>query len=271
MGEKVKKMRLDQLLVEKGFVGSREKAKRLIMAGEVLVNGEVIYKPAVKVEIDADINLKTKEKYVSRGGYKIESAWKVFKFDVAGKVVCDIGASTGGFTDFLLQMGAKKVYAVDVGRGQLHWKLRNDPRVVLLEKINARYLTEEDLGEKVDFVTCDVSFISILKIVPAIKRVLKEGGEFLLLIKPQFEAGKNFVKNGIVDDPEVHFSVLKKVIGELNEKGLNVKGATFSGLKGAKGNIEYFVYGFNKDSSVVKLSDIEEVVKTAHEVLGGVT
>jgi 23S rRNA (cytidine1920-2'-O)/16S rRNA (cytidine1409-2'-O)-methyltransferase len=261
LADKIQKVRIDQLLVERGIVDSREKAKRLIMAGQVLVNGEVVDKPGKTVRKDADIVLKEHEKYVGRGGYKIESAWEVFKFNVEGKVVCDIGASTGGFTDFLLQKGAKRVYAVDVGRGQIHWKLRNDPRVVVMEKVNARYLKPEDLGEKVDFVTCDVSFISVKKIIPSIKKILKKSGRALILVKPQFEAGKKEVKKGVVRNKSVHERVIRDIIKKLNEEGFSVFGVTFSKVRGTKGNIEYFVYaGLEKESDHV---DIEGAIESA--------
>ena len=266
MAGEVQKVRLDQLLVERGIVESREKARRLIMAGEVLVEGEIVDKPGKKVRVDSKIEVKEKERYVGRGGYKIESAWEELGFDVSGKVVCDIGSSTGGFTDFLLQKGAKKVYAVDVGRGQLHWKLRNDPRVVVMEKFNARYLTEEDLGEKVDFVTCDVSFISVKKIISAIRRILKDGGEALILIKPQFEAGKRDVKGGVVKDKGVQKRVLRDIIDELGRSGFSIKGLTFSKVKGMKGNIEYFVF-VKKGGGSGKV-DPDEVVERAWSFFG---
>ena len=266
MAGEVQKVRLDQLLLDRGLVESREKARRLIMAGEVLVNGEVVDKPGRRVRADSKIEVKEKERYVGRGGYKIESAWEDFKFDVSGKVVCDIGASTGGFTDFLLQRGAKKVYAVDVGRGQLHWRLRNDPRVVVMEKFNARYLTEEDLGEKVDFVTCDVSFISVKKIIPAIRRILKDGGEALILVKPQFEAGKKDVKGGVVKDKGVQKRVLRDIIDELERNGFAVKGLTFSKVRGVKGNIEYFVLAEKGEGS--GKVDPDQVVERAWSFFG---
>lgn len=242
MAREVQRMRIDLLLVKRGLVETREKAKRLIMAGVVFVNGEKVDKPSRSFTTDAAISVKTPEKYVSRGGYKIESAWEVFKFEISGKVACDVGASTGGFTDFLLQNGAKRVYAVDVGRGQLHWKLRNDPRVVVMEKVNARYLDEDTCGEKVDLITCDVSFISLKKIIPAFTRVLKHGGEAVLLIKPQFEAKKNEVKKGLALNKRVHIDVIGDIIRNLRESGFSPCGLTFSKIRGAKGNIEYFVH-----------------------------
>ncbi len=271
-GRKLKKMRADELLVSKGMVESREKAKRLIMAGKVYINGEKVDKASRKFDEKSDIVIKEPEKYVSRGGYKIESAWKKFQFDIEGKVCCDIGASTGGFTDFLLQHGARKVYAIDVGRGQLHWKLRNDSRVVVMEKTNARYLQDEDLGEKVDFVTCDVSFISVLKIAHSIYNILKDGGSFLILVKPQFEAPRNKVRKGVVKDKETHKEVLLKVVDFLHDIGFIVKDIWYSGVKGPKGNIEYFVFGNkNGGSRMIKNSNkvVSEVVEQAHEYFGG--
>ena len=256
-------MRIDQLLVKKGFVETREKAKRLIMAGEVFVNGEKVDKPSRNFDENVNIFVKTPEKYVSRGGYKIESAWKYFKFDVSGKVVCDIGASTGGFTDFLLQNGAKKVYAVDVGKGQLHWKLRNDPRVVVMEKVNARYLNEESLGERVDLITCDVSFISLRKIIPVFQKLLKENGEVVLLVKPQFEAKREEVKKGLALNKYVHIRVLRDIIKTLEENGFSPCDLTFSKVRGTKGNIEYFIY--SKLGGCQKAFDVERVVNKAWE------
>ncbi len=240
MAGKVQKVRIDRLLVEMGFVETREKAKRLIMAGEVYVDDERVDKPSKSYSKDSKISVKSPEKYVSRGGYKIESAWEVFKFNIRGKVACDIGASTGGFTDFLLQKGAKKVYAVDVGRGQLHWKLRNDPRVVVMERVNARYLTS--LEDRVDLVTCDVSFISLKKIIPSVRGIIKDGGEAVLLVKPQFEAERTEVKKGLMLNKSVHERVLRNIIKVLEEEGFSILNATFSRIRGAKGNVEYFVH-----------------------------
>jgi len=271
-GEKLSGMRADELLVHKGLIESREKAKRLIMAGKVYINGEKVDKASRKFDKDSKIVIKEPEKYVSRGGYKIESAWREFQFDVKGKICCDIGASTGGFTDFLLQHGAKKVYAIDVGKGQLHWKLRNDNRVAIMEKTNARYIDEKVLGEKVDFVTCDVSFISILKISHSVYNILKDDGNFLILVKPQFEAPRNKVKKGIVKDKGTHKEVLLRVIEHLNDRGLRVKNVCYSGLRGVKGNIEYFVYG-SKNGELKGIKDynsvVSKVVERAHEHFGG--
>ena len=261
MAREVQKMRIDQLLVKRGFAETREKAKRLVMAGEVFVNGERVDKPSKSFDEDVEIFVKAPEKYVSRGGYKIESAWEIFEFDVEGKTVCDIGASTGGFTDFLLQKGAKKVYAIDVGRGQLHWKLRSDPRVVVMEKVNARYLDENSLGEKVNLITCDVSFISIKKIIPSFRKILKENGEVVTLVKPQFEAKREEVKKGIVLNKYVHTRVLGDIIKVLEENGFSPCDLTFSKVRGTKGNIEYFIY--SKFGGCQKKFNIETVVNAA--------
>jgi len=265
MVDRKKKMRLDLLMVEKGVVASREKAKVLIMAGEVMVNGETVTKPSKQFPTDVKIHLKERLKYVSRGGYKIEGAFENFKLSVKGKVVCDLGSSTGGFVDFLIKNGAKRVYAVDVGKGQLHWKLRNDSRVIVKEGINARYLKVDDLGEKVDFLTCDLSFISVKKVLNVVYDVLKDDGKALILIKPQFEALRSEVKKGVVRDERVHIRVLKEVKEEAKKKGFGVKGFTFSKLRGPKGNIEFFILlekgaaeGFTDD-----FTDIENVVKEA--------
>ncbi len=256
-----KKMRLDLLMVEKGIVESREKAKVLIMAGEVMVNGETVTKPSKQFPTNVCIDLKKKLKYVSRGGYKIEGAFEDFKLNVENKVVCDLGSSTGGFVDFLIKNGAEKVYAVDVGKGQLHWKLRNDPRVIVKEGINARYLTVDDLGEKVDFLTCDLSFISVKKVLKVIYNILKDDGKALILVKPQFEASRFEVKKGVVKDKDVHIKVLKSVIEASRREGFSIKGLTFSKLRGPKGNIEFFLL---LEKGILEHSiDVEDVVRKA--------
>ncbi|MBT1247996.1 RNA methyltransferase [Thermosipho affectus] len=263
MEDKKMKERLDVLLVKKGLVESREKAKRLIMAGNVIVNNERVDKAGKMVDINSNIRIKQKEKYVSRGGYKLEGAFNSFSFEIKDKVACDIGASTGGFTDFLLQNGVKRVYCVDVGYGQLHWKIRSDERTIVLEKTNARNL---QLPEKVDLVVCDVSFISITKIFPIIKKILKESGKAVVLVKPQFEAGKGKVgKGGIVREPIVHKEVLEKVIRVALDEGLKPVGIDFSKIKGTDGNIEYFLY--LKIEGKEKEIDIESIVKRAWEEL----
>ncbi|WP_022853444.1 TlyA family RNA methyltransferase [Thermodesulfatator atlanticus] len=238
------KERLDKLLVQKGLCETREKAQALIMAGEVYVNGKRIEKAGQKIPFDAQIEIKGKGlPFVSRGGLKLAHALKHFGIDVAGLVCADIGASTGGFTDCLLQEGAAKVYAIDVGKGQLHYKLRNDPRVVVLEGINARYLTEESLPEKVGLVTIDCSFISLTKILPAAVKILKPEGLIIALIKPQFEVGKGKVgKGGVVKDPKLHQEVIEK-IKTFSEKELNLKteGITESPILGPAGNKEFLI------------------------------
>ncbi len=265
-----KKERLDKLLVEKGLVESREKAQRLIMAGVVFVKGQKVDKPGTKVSIDADIYVKEKEKYVSRGGYKLEKGLKVFKPDVKGKICIDIGSSTGGFTDCLLQYGAKKVYAVDVGTNQLHEKLRKDERVVVLEKTNARYLTEKEIPEKVQFFVSDVSFISILKILPNLCPLIEDYAEGIILIKPQFELSKEEVRGGVVRDPLLHEKAIKKVLQGLEESCYCVKDVSFSETWGPEGNIEFLAYILKKPKekeckSLVNGLSTEDIKKTILE------
>lgn len=239
-----KKYRLDVLLVEKGLVSSREKAKSLIMAGKVYSGNNRLEKPGMIV--DPEIELKIKGDglpYVSRGGFKLAKAIKVFNLSFAGSVVADIGASTGGFTDCALQNGAKKVYAIDVGYGQLDWKLRNDERVISLERTNARYLNEDSLPEKVDWIVCDVSFISVRKIFPAMASILKKNGQIIILIKPQFEAGQeNVGKKGVVKDPEVHKKVIRDVLTAAEQIGFKVLGLDYSPIRGPEGNIEFLAW-----------------------------
>jgi 23S rRNA (cytidine1920-2'-O)/16S rRNA (cytidine1409-2'-O)-methyltransferase len=241
----MKKIRLDQLLVEKGIAESREKAKRLILAGQILVDGHPAPKPGHPVLPDHEIVLKEAERFVSRGGEKLEGAMESFPIELTGKVCLDIGSSTGGFTDCMLQHGAAKVFAVDVGKGQLHWKLREDPRVVVMEGVNARYLTPKDFPEPADFASIDTSFISLTNILPAVKSLLKPGGEIVSLIKPQFEAGKEQVDKGrgVITDPAIHEEVIANVrkFGT-EELGLEWLGLSTSPLKGPKGNIEFLAY-----------------------------
>lgn len=235
---RTERQRLDILLVERGLAETREKARRLIMAGQVLVNDQPIQKPGTAVPVDANIRLTGQMRYVSRGGYKLEAALERFGIDVAGWVAADIGASTGGFTDCLFQRGARKVYAIDVGYGQLAWSLRQDPRVVVMERVNARYL--ERLPEEVDIVTIDVSFISLLLILPAAVRLLKPEGIIVALIKPQFEAGREQVgKGGVVREPAVHRAVLEKVLRGALAMGLMPFGLIPSPIRGPAGNIEF--------------------------------
>ena len=235
------KKRLDVLLVERGLVESRERGKRLIMAGQVLVEGRVLDKPGARVPVDADIRLRARLPYVSRGGIKLAAALEAFGVDVKGAVAADVGASTGGFTDCLLQRGARRVYAIDVGYGQLAWRLRRDPRVVVMERTNVRYL--DSLPEPIDLATVDVSFISLELVLPKVMGWLKPGGEIIALIKPQFEAGREKVgKGGVVRDPQVHRTVLRKILGWAVEHGLAVRGLIPSPIKGPAGNVEFLVH-----------------------------
>jgi len=265
----MKKERLDKLLVEREMVESRERAQRLIMAGMVFVNGQRIDKPGTKVKTDSDIHIKEKEKYVSRGGYKLEKGLRVFGANPSGLVCLDIGASTGGFTDCLLQHGAKKVYAVDVGRNQLHEKLKGDNRVVALEKTNARYLTEKHIPELVEFFVSDVSFISILKILPVVCSLIKEGAEGIILIKPQFELSREEVKGGVVKEPFLHEKAIKKVIAGLEKSCYCIKGLTFSETWGPEGNIEFLVYLEKKSDNLCRNrlteKEIKKIVEEAHK------
>lgn len=232
------------MMVEKGLVPSREKAQALIIIGGVKVNGQIMRKPGQKIREDAFIEIITPPcPYVSRGGIKLEGAIKGFSINVEGKVCLDVGASTGGFTDCLLQHGAKRVYAVDVGWGQLHWKLRNDPRVICLEKRNIRYLPKEEIPEEVDLVTIDTSFISLKLVIPAVLKFLKEKAEILALIKPQFEVGKGEVgKGGVVRDPEKHKRVIEEIWTFSQNLGLHPVGVMESPILGPKGNKEFFIY-----------------------------
>lgn len=238
------KKRLDQLLVERGLAESRTKAQVLIRAGYVFVDGARRDKPGTLVPEEAKIELKTGPRYVSRGGEKLEAALRAFGVDPTGKVCLDIGASTGGFTDCLLQHGARRVYAVDVGKGLLHWKLRNDPRVVVREGINARYLEPEHIGEPIDLVAVDVSFISLRLILPSLMGIVKPEGEIIVLVKPQFEAGRDKVgKGGVVRDPAVHREVLENLYRFVTDGlGWTVASAIRSPLLGPAGNVEFFFH-----------------------------
>lgn len=240
----MKKERLDVLLVARGLATSREKAKAMIMSGKVLVGGEREDKAGTMVAPEKEIRVKgAEERFVSRGGYKLFKAISSFKIDLNQKVCMDIGASTGGFTDCMLQHGAKKIYSIDVGYGQLDWKLRRDDRVIVLEKTNVRYLTAEQVPELVDFASIDVSFISLTKIIDAVQSRLKFGAEVVCLIKPQFEAGReNVGKNGVVRDQEVHCGVIEFIIGEMVQRQFRILGLDFSPIKGPAGNIEYLLY-----------------------------
>jgi 23S rRNA (cytidine1920-2'-O)/16S rRNA (cytidine1409-2'-O)-methyltransferase len=236
-----KKLRLDQLLVGRGLFSSREQARRAILAGEVSVDTRIIDKPAELLDHETPISVKPSRKYVGRGGLKLESALDHFQIDLQGKTALDIGASTGGFTDCMLQRGAAKVYAVDVGYGQFDWKLRNDPRAIVLEKINARFLTRDQIPELVDVCVIDVSFISLTLILPNALALLKPTGMILALIKPQFELQRADVgKGGIVRDPRLHQKAQDKIVAFVNDLGHVVAGIAPAAIKGTDGNQEFF-------------------------------
>ncbi len=263
-----KKERLDVLLVDREIILSRERAKTNIMAGKVFVDGQRVDKAGAKVSVTSNIEFKGDTiPYVSRGGLKLEKAMKEFPLVLEGKICMDIGASTGGFTDCMLQNGAKKVFSVDVGYGQFAWKLRTDERVVCMERTNIRYVTPEDIGEKLDFASIDVSFISLKTIMPATINLLKDDGEVVALIKPQFEAGREKVgKKGVVREESTHKEVVNSIVNYLLDHDLNVLGVSYSPIKGPEGNIEYLVY-FTKDKEKVsnfKMEDIEKVVSASH-------
>ena len=268
--EKIHKERLDVLLVKRGLAETREKAKTTLMAGLVLVNGQKIDKAGTMVKEDAELRvLGDALPYVSRGGLKLEKAMETFNIHMEGKVAADIGASTGGFTDCALQRGAAKVYAIDVGYGQLAWKLRSDPRVVNMERTNIRYVRPEDIGELLDFASIDVAFISLTKVLEPAKALLKDTGEIVALIKPQFEAGRgNVGKKGVVRDPEVHRSVIRAVLDYSREIGFFPVGLTFSPIKGPEGNIEYLVHLLQSgESSALTEETIGRIVDEAHKAL----
>ena len=236
------KTRLDRLLVERGLAESREKAQALIMAGEVTVNGQKAAKPGQPVSDDCAVEVLARPPYVSRGGFKLAAALEHFAIDVAGKVCLDVGSSTGGFTDVLLQSGAARVHAVDVGAGQLAWRLRTDPRVVIHEGINARELKLDDIGERVDFLACDLSFISVTLVLPAIVPLLQPGGQMVILIKPQFEVGKGQVgKGGIVREPQLHEAACRRVTRAVEESGF-ATAIIPSPILGAEGNKEFLLH-----------------------------
>ena len=262
------KIRLDVLLVNRGLFETRSRAQAEIMAGNVLVDEVKIDKPGTPTKEDVTIRiLGSKIPYVSRGGLKLAKALEVFPISVENKVVADIGASTGGFTDCALQNGAKKVFAVDVGYGQLAWKLRQDERVVNLERTNVRFLKVEDLGELVDVVTIDVAFISLSLVLPAVYKIVKDNGFIIALIKPQFEAGKeNVGKNGVVKDAAVHRQVIQKVIQEARETGFSVQGLDYSPIKGPEGNIEYLLYLDKNGQDNFADDEIEKIVEKSHQL-----
>ena len=264
------KDRLDILLVKRGLAESREKAKAVIMSGIVYVDGQKEDKAGQTFADTANIEVRGNTlKYVSRGGLKLEKAMECFDVSVKDKVCMDIGASSGGFTDCMLQNGAKKVYAVDVGHGQLAWKLRNDTRVVVMEKTNIRYVKPEDIGESIDFASIDVSFISLSKVLPAAYNLLGERGEIVALIKPQFEAGREKVgKKGVVREKSTHIEVIQNCFAYAKENGFFVRELEFSPVKGPEGNIEYLYHLVKSCDIDIDIDiDIENVVSTAHEKL----
>jgi 23S rRNA (cytidine1920-2'-O)/16S rRNA (cytidine1409-2'-O)-methyltransferase len=267
----MKKERIDVLLYERGFAESREKAKRIVLEGIVFVDDKKIDKPGEKVDVSSNITVKKDPLiYVSRGGLKLEKAIKAFKIDLNDKIAIDIGASTGGFTDCMLQHGAKKVYAIDVGYGQLDWKLRNDPRVIVKERTNIRYVTIDDIGETVDFISIDVSFISLKLVLPVAKNLLKKNGHIMALVKPQFEAGKEKVgKKGLVKDKKVHIEIIEDMVKFCDNIDLRAIDLDFSPITGSTGNIEYLLYLSNNidDVNCVNEKKIEQVVEDAHNAL----
>ena len=262
------KTRLDVLLVEQGLLESRQKAQAVIMAGSVFVDGQRVDKPGTAVPNTAAIQVRGHAlPYVSRGGLKLEKAMQTFPLTLDGKVCADIGASTGGFTDCMLQNGATKVYAVDVGYGQLDWKLRGDPRVVCMERTNARYLTHEQIPEELDFASVDVSFISLRLILPALDGLLSPEGEAVCLVKPQFEAGREKVgKKGVVRDPAVHLEVLEHFLDHAGDAGFTVLGLTYSPIRGPEGNIEYLGY-LEKGPRQERTFDLKALVDESHQTL----
>ncbi|MDD6135304.1 MAG: TlyA family RNA methyltransferase [Selenomonadaceae bacterium] len=263
------KQRLDILLVEKGLAGSRERAKRMIMAGEVLVDNQKVDKAGATVKPEAEIRLLGNDiPYVSRGGLKLEKAMKEFGVALIGRRCADIGASTGGFTDCMLQNGAVQVFAIDVGYGQLAWKLRTDERVVNMERTNIRNVTPEDIGTLLDFASIDVAFISLTKVLPVAFSLLTAEGELVALIKPQFEAGREFVgKKGVVRDPAVHENVIRRVTAFARELGFVAMALTFSPVKGPEGNIEYLIR-LTKDQNQQDTVTEERLVTVVAEAHG---
>lgn len=264
------KKRLDVLLVERGLADSRQRAQAVIMSGQVYVKDQKVDKAGTQVEEDAPIEVRGQTlAYVSRGGLKLEKAMQTWPIALTGAICGDIGASTGGFTDCMLQNGAVKVYAVDVGYGQLAWSLRSDERVVCLERTNARYLTHEQVPDELDFASVDVSFISLKLILPALRGLLKEDGQVVCLVKPQFEAGREKVgKKGVVRDPAVHLEVLEHFLGHAKEAGFTVKGITFSPIRGPEGNIEYLGW-LSAQTGEDWQGDLKALVDASHGALEG--
>ena len=272
------KIRLDAAVFEAGLAESREKAKAMIMEGIVYVNNQKEDKPGTSIKADAKIEVRgSKLPFASRGGLKLDKAVKVFGLKLADKICMDVGASHGGFTDCMLQNGAAKVYAVDVGYGQLVWKLRSDPRVVNMERTNIRYVTPEQVADKLDFASVDVSFISLTLVVPVVRTLLRDGGEIMCLIKPQFEAGKGKVgKKGVVRDPVIHREVIEKILALMEKQHFQVLGLDYSPIKGPEGNIEYLIYARKEDAETSvgqeeesRQFDAAALVEASHTALGG--
>lgn len=263
------KERLDVLLVKQGLAESREKAKAVIMAGEVFVDNQREDKAGQTFPVTAKIEVRGKKmKYVSRGGYKLERAMEAFPIVLKDKVCMDVGSSTGGFTDCMLQNGARFVYAIDVGTNQLAWKLRQDERVKSMERTNIRYVVPEDIGEPVDFVSIDVAFISLTKVLAPVKALMKEEGQIVCLIKPQFEAGREKVgKKGVVRDKKVHREVIETVMNHSLSLGFHILGIDHSPIRGPEGNIEYLLYMENSTVTDENKMDVAALVERAHEVL----
>ncbi|MBQ8026217.1 MAG: TlyA family RNA methyltransferase [Oscillospiraceae bacterium] len=264
----MKKVRLDQLVFDRGLTESRERAKTTIMSGVVFVNGQRVDKPGAPVAHDASVEIHGETlPFVSRGGYKLDKALKVFPVDPTGKVCIDCGASTGGFTDVLLRHGAARVYAVDVGYGQLAWKLRTDERVVNIERTNLRYISDAEIPEPLDLAVMDVSFISICLVLPAVQKLLKDWADLICLIKPQFEAGREAVgKKGVVRDPMVHKEVIQRILDFAASQSLRVEGLDYSPIKGPEGNIEYICHMKNREGLAASI-DVDAVVAASHEAL----
>lgn len=271
------KERLDVLLTERGLVPSRTQAKAVILAGEVFVEGQREDKAGAMFDPSVQIEVRAKQMpYVSRGGFKLEKALDVFPIDLNGRICMDVGSSTGGFTDCMLQNGASKVYAIDVGTNQLAWKLRIDERVVVMEKTNIRYVKPEDIPDPIRFVSVDVAFISLEKVLAPVSALVAKEAQGVCLIKPQFEAGREQVgKKGVVRDPEVHKDVICRVIGYAEEAGFGLQGLDFSPIRGPEGNIEYLMYIIKKDEAFIGGDNtdwgiqIESIVERAHEKLAG--
>lgn len=263
------KERLDIILVNRGLAPSREKAKALIMSGNVFVKGQREDKAGTSVDVNADISIKGKKlKYVSRGGLKLEKAIDVWAPHIEGKVCIDVGASTGGFTDCMLQNGAAKVYAIDVGTNQLAYSLRQDTRVVCMEKTNIRYVTEEELPEKADFVSIDVAFISLKKVLPPVYALMKDGAGIVCLIKPQFEAGRDKVgKKGVVRDKNVHLEVVNDIIDYADSMRYEIRGLAYSPIRGPEGNIEYLLYMKKTSDKNENTNDMDGLKNLAKEIV----